>query len=303
MARSPCPSRIRHLIAVCWPFVVLEALQLAQFKVDTLMVFWLLSSEAAAQYETAYRLLEVSRLTVRPLAVITFPICAALNAQQKWAAARDYGARTTLAAAAIGCGTLLVGQVNPEWIVVTVWGPAYPLGEQLFPAVPVLRHGGIGVVLAEAADLWLGLLVRRINAGRRGKEILLGALLVRRHEQMRVDQRRQHACRLVRLDETHPAHVGGEIEDPRGTARGALARRPITKIELKILHVAECLKPFPDRLDVHGPDGPDTALSESAHQMTTDEPSRSRHKDRTHSSHRVPTACHLVLRRCETSDL
>lgn len=147
-------ARMRHLIAVCWPFVVLEALQVVQFKIDTLMVFWLLSSEAAAHYETAYRLLEVSRLAVRPLAVITFPVCAALVAQQNWAAARDYGAKTTLAAAAIGCGVMLFGQINPEWIVVTVWGSDYAgtggILRVLLLSAPLVFVGLLGVTVAIA---------------------------------------------------------------------------------------------------------------------------------------------------------
>lgn len=147
-------ARVRHLVAACWPLVVLEALQVVQFKIDTLMVFWLLSSEAAAHYETAYRLLEVSRLAVRPLAVITFPVCAALVAQQNWVAARDYGARTTLAAAAIGCGVMLFGQINPEWIVVTAWGSAYASSggilRVLLLSAPLVFVGLLGVTVANA---------------------------------------------------------------------------------------------------------------------------------------------------------
>jgi O-antigen/teichoic acid export membrane protein len=147
-------GRIRHLIVICWPFVVLEALQLVQFKIDTLMVFWLLSSEAAAHYETAYRLLEVSRLAVRPLAVITFPVCAALVMRQNWAAARDHGMRATLAAAGIGCGVMLLGQINPEWIVVTVWGSAYAgtggILRVLLLSAPLVFVGLLGVTVANA---------------------------------------------------------------------------------------------------------------------------------------------------------
>ena len=147
-------AKIGHLIAVCWPFLVLEALQVVQFKIDTLMVFWILSSEAAAQYETAYRLLEVSRLAVRPLAVITFPVCAALVAQQNWAAARDHGVKTTLAAASIGVVIMLVGQTNPEWIVVTVWGSAYAgtggILRVLFLSAPLVFVGLLGVTVANA---------------------------------------------------------------------------------------------------------------------------------------------------------
>ena len=112
---------LRGLIGVCWPFVVLEALQLVQFKIDTLRVFWILSSEAAAQYETAYRLLEVSHLAIRPLSTIAFPICALLIARHDRTAARDYGTKFVSIAAAIGLVVpggidLLLLRHEAEWV-------------------------------------------------------------------------------------------------------------------------------------------------------------------------------------------
>jgi len=147
-------DRLLPLIAVCWPFVVLEALQVVQFKIDTLMVFWLLSSEAAARYETAYRLLEVCRLAIRPLATIAFPVCALLFARQQWAAARDYGTKIVLLAAALGVGVLLIGLLDPERIMVTIWGPAYAgtggLLRILFLSAPLVFVDLIGVMIATA---------------------------------------------------------------------------------------------------------------------------------------------------------
>ena len=147
-------GRLLRLIGDCWPFVVLEALQVVQFKIDTLMVFWILSSEAAARYETAYRLLEGCRLAIRPLATIAFPVCAVLFARQQWAAARDYGIKVVLMAAAIGFGVLLVGLVNPEGLMVTVWGPAYAgtggLLRILFLSAPLVFVDLVGVMIAMA---------------------------------------------------------------------------------------------------------------------------------------------------------
>ncbi len=131
---------------------MLDALQVAQFKIDTLMVFWLLSSEATAGYETAYRLLEVCRLAIRPLATIGFPVCALLR--QQWAAARDYGMKIILLAAAIGVGVLLIGVLNPERIMVMIWGPAYAgMGgglRILFVSAPFVFVDMIGVMIATA---------------------------------------------------------------------------------------------------------------------------------------------------------
>jgi O-antigen/teichoic acid export membrane protein len=145
---------LRWLMAVCFPFLVLEALQLVQFKIDTLMVFWILSSEAAAQYETAYRLLEVSRLAIGPLATIAFPVCALLIARQDWRAARAYGTKVVGIAAAIGLGVMLAGLVGPEWIMVTVWGSAYAgtgaILRVLLLSAPLVFVNLVGIMVANA---------------------------------------------------------------------------------------------------------------------------------------------------------
>jgi O-antigen/teichoic acid export membrane protein len=158
-------SRLRWLIGLCWPFVVLEALQVVQFKIDTLMVFWILSAEAAAHYETAYRLLEVSRLAIRPLATIAFPVCALLIARQDWTAARDYGAKVALAATAVGLAVTLAGLLGPEWIMVTVWGPAYA------------GTGGVLGILCLSAPLVLVALVGVMVANAMGQERRLMSLM------------------------------------------------------------------------------------------------------------------------------
>jgi O-antigen/teichoic acid export membrane protein len=135
-------SKLRRLIGLCWPFVVLAALQVVQFKIDTLMVFWILSSEAAAHCETAYRLLEVSRLAIRPLATIAFPVCVLLIARQDWTAARDYGGHGGRPRRHAGRAPRLRvdhGDRLGPGIRGHGWGPADPLLERL-----------VGVMVANA---------------------------------------------------------------------------------------------------------------------------------------------------------
>ena len=59
----------------------------------------------------------------------------------------------------------------------------------------------------------LHLLLGVVDAGAAGVEESLDAFLLGRLQQVGVDQHRQHAERLVVLDEAHPAHVGGEVVD------------------------------------------------------------------------------------------
>jgi O-antigen/teichoic acid export membrane protein len=142
---------IRRLLILCSPFVGLEVLQVIQFKADVLMVFWIISSEAAAQYETAYRLLEVSRIVARPLATTALPVCAYLIAQGEWAGARSRAMQTVLYAALLGFVPLAIGLIAPEWIMTFVWGAAYEQGagilRVLFLGTPLVYVVLIGVML------------------------------------------------------------------------------------------------------------------------------------------------------------
>ena len=52
-----------------------------------------------------------------------------------------------------------------------------------------------------------------VNTRGRGIEKAFHARVARGHEQMGVDEHAQHAQAAVQLDETHAAHVGGEIID------------------------------------------------------------------------------------------
>src|SRR5690606_26357108 len=59
---------------------------------------------------------------------------------------------------------------------------------------------------------------------------------------------------LVLLDEAHPAHVAGEVEDPLGVPARLLARLLVVEVQPDILHARETLVPLVVGLDVHRPD-------------------------------------------------
>src|SRR5690606_5240563 len=64
--------------------------------------------------------------------------------------------------------------------------PAHPLGEQLLPAVAVLGHGRVGVLLGEPVDVRPVLLAGGVDAGGGGVEVALDPLVPGRHQQVRV---------------------------------------------------------------------------------------------------------------------
>ncbi len=87
---------------------------------------------------------------------------------------------------------------------------------------------------------------------------------------MRIDQHAQHAERLVVLDETHAAHVGGQIHYYGRTLHSTLADFFALKIQDKILDSVRLLIPLLARLDVHGPDHIDAAIAQILYEMAAD---------------------------------
>src|SRR6266404_1050021 len=71
---------------------------------------------------------------------------------------------------------------------------------------------------------------------------------------MRVNQHAQHAHRFVVFDETHAAHVRGEIVDEIDISDRALAALLVAEIELHVFNFWEHLKPFLEGFHIHGSD-------------------------------------------------
>lgn len=107
----------------------------------------------------------------------------------------------------------------------------HPFGEELFPPVPVLRHGRIGIFLAERSDVRQRLLVGGVDTGRAAVEVRLNARIVRCKQEVRVDEYREHAVGLVALDEAHPAHVGSQVVDARHPGHGLPAVGQVLEVE------------------------------------------------------------------------
>jgi O-antigen/teichoic acid export membrane protein len=115
------------------PFGALTVIGLLHSKADTLMLYALSSSTVVATYESAYKLLEVSRFLIRPAVTVFFPICAALAAREKWGDFEITYRR--LLAAAGSAGTVVAA------LVISLAGVVIPLvwGSRYLEAVPVLR--------------------------------------------------------------------------------------------------------------------------------------------------------------------
>ena len=117
----------------------------------------------------------------------------------------------------------------------------------------------------------VALFVGVIDAGGGGIEKLLRSVLLRGLQHVRVDQHGEHAQRLVVLDESHAAHVGGEVVDLKRAAGCDFAIFLEVQVQREILHVVEALVPLTNRLDIHGADLPEAPFSKVGHQAAADE--------------------------------
>jgi O-antigen/teichoic acid export membrane protein len=118
------------------------------------MVYSLRSPAEAASYETAFKLMEVSRLLIRPAAMVFFPLCSVMAAQFAWEKLRRTA--TNLVLVTTVSGSLLgaaMAAISP-WVMATVWGPVYAdsggVLRILCLSIPVLWVGLIGSFLAGA---------------------------------------------------------------------------------------------------------------------------------------------------------
>ncbi len=133
------------------PIFAVTLLDTMHFKADTVMLGLLKPLSAVASYEAAYRLFEVSRLVIRPVALIFFPICVALAARHDWPELQRLFRKLTRMSLLLGTGATLVVVLAAGFIVPLVFGPKYqdsvPLLRVLFLTAPILFTGLLAVAL------------------------------------------------------------------------------------------------------------------------------------------------------------
>jgi O-antigen/teichoic acid export membrane protein len=154
--RRPTDSTWR-LARVAAPFGALTVLGLLHSKADTLMLYALSSSAAVATYESAYKLLEVSRFLVRPAVTVFFPICAALAAREKWDDFTIAYRRLLTAAGSAGAVVAALVMSLAGVVIPLVWGGRYveavPVLRILYLAVPILYLQTVALFVAGALHL------------------------------------------------------------------------------------------------------------------------------------------------------
>lgn len=166
----PAGAEVRRAARASLPFFALGLLGLAHFKADTLLLFGLAGPVAVAWYESGYKLLEASRVALRPAMMVFYPLSAAL-ATTNPAALTALVRRLLLAAVVLGVGSAFVLFTWAGDILSLVWGRTYadaePVARILFLAVPA--------VYVELSAVFLVAAVHLEGAAAR---VLAGALIV-----------------------------------------------------------------------------------------------------------------------------
>jgi polysaccharide transporter, PST family len=136
-----------------WLFV-LSAAGLVHFGVDTLMLGYMRPYDQVARYQAAAKLLEASQFMVRPLALILFPVCAALASRQQWQDLRRVMNKMFAGMALLGVATWGFVALLSVPIIRLVYTATYDGSAQvlrvLYLSVPGLYTATVATLLASS---------------------------------------------------------------------------------------------------------------------------------------------------------
>jgi PST family polysaccharide transporter len=162
------------------PIFAVTLLDTMHFKADTVMLGFLRPLSDVASYEAAYRLFEVSRLVIRPVALIFFPICVALAARQDWPELHRLFRKLTRMSLLLGAAATLAVVLAAGWVVPLVFGARYHdsvvLVRVLFLTAPILFTGLLAVALIHT--LHQERLAIRAALGCLASNVLLNAIAI-----------------------------------------------------------------------------------------------------------------------------
>ena len=147
-------------------------------------------------------------------------------------------------------------------------------GNQLFPAVAALGHRRIRVGFLQRADVRVLLQQRVVGAGGAGEKIAARAGPVGGLDHVGVDENGAQAFHAETLDETHAAHVGGQVIDFHRAFADALAVVLVAHVQAEVLHAGNVQIPFVKRLLVHRADVGEALFLEIQGQVAGDESAR-----------------------------
>ncbi len=150
-------SAMLRLAGETIPFFVLAFLELLLSKSDAIMIWFLRTPVEVANYESAYKFLEVSRSVVRPVSMIFLPILVQIATRGAWPEFRKLATRLVSVTTTVGVITAAIVISSAGWILPWVWGDAYaqaiPVLRVLFLSAPAVFTAFISQLLVSALRL------------------------------------------------------------------------------------------------------------------------------------------------------
>ena len=139
------------------PFSLLALLQLAHFRIDTLMLGALRPYTEVADYEAAVKLLAAAQFVIYPFSSVFFPICSRLAATADWPGLEKLYKRllnrALAAGVAVAAAVLVLAGIALPFVYGEDYADAVPLLRVLYVTVPSLYAGAVSVFVINAMHL------------------------------------------------------------------------------------------------------------------------------------------------------
>jgi O-antigen/teichoic acid export membrane protein len=152
------PSRrsVKKTLSSALPIFTLMALALIHARIDEIMLAIYRDYEEVAIYAAGYKLLEVSRMVVRPVTMVLFPVLAAAAASRAWFEFRSSASKLVWGSLAAGAVIAITMVFLSAWIVPLAFGDSYgktiTVTQVLFLSAPALFLGHSVILIANSLN-------------------------------------------------------------------------------------------------------------------------------------------------------
>jgi O-antigen/teichoic acid export membrane protein len=148
---------VRKIIAQCALLFAVNVTILLHARIDEWMLAAMRDFREVAGYAAAYKLAEVSRTAIRPVAMVLFPLFAAAVADLAWREVRTHARRALAGAALIGATVAACVIAVAPWVVPLLFGQEYPesvsITRVLFLVTPALFVSSVAMTINTSLHL------------------------------------------------------------------------------------------------------------------------------------------------------
>lgn len=142
---------VRSIVVQCALLFAVNVTILLHTRIDEWMLAAMRDFREVAGYAAAYKLAEVSRTAIRPVAMVMFPVFAAAVADLAWRQVRSHARRALAGAALVGTAVAVCVIAVAPWVVPVLFGEQYPesvaITRVLFLVTPALFVSSVAMTL------------------------------------------------------------------------------------------------------------------------------------------------------------